>query len=210
MYLLTEIFQDFATGAAWTESHFFSHAHNLFNGSVDSRINFHCIYFHQKMVVRSKHVAAKLNKPVKTIDIELLRQKSLTLISYTQQDANTRVNYFTEIFSSLQRQHEMYGDKSYTYRWSKDYDARRCLLHNEKTANDILLGLSVLLSEPWATSPVLKPHYVMTLYSLLFGSHHLMLSGGFLYMTAEHGVLNRKPKVDNIIKNLKQYMFWRI
>jgi methionine synthase II (cobalamin-independent) len=38
---------------------------------VASHVNFQCIYFHMKMVVRPKHVADNLNKIVKTIEIEL-------------------------------------------------------------------------------------------------------------------------------------------
>jgi hypothetical protein len=34
-------------------------------------INFQCIYFRLKIVVRPKHVADNLNKIVKTIEIEL-------------------------------------------------------------------------------------------------------------------------------------------
>jgi hypothetical protein len=37
------------------------------NRSVFSRIDFLCIYFHRKMVVRPKHVAAKFNKIVKKL-----------------------------------------------------------------------------------------------------------------------------------------------
>jgi hypothetical protein len=37
----------------------------LKSGSVVSRINFRCIYFRLKIVVRPKHVLAKLNKIVK-------------------------------------------------------------------------------------------------------------------------------------------------
>jgi hypothetical protein len=42
------------------------------------------------MVVKPKYVAAKLNKIVKTNGIELCRRKTLTLIPYKQQDANTQ------------------------------------------------------------------------------------------------------------------------
>jgi hypothetical protein len=41
------------------------------------------IYIPMKMVVRPKHVAAKLNKIVKTVEIELRRRKPLTLIAYS-------------------------------------------------------------------------------------------------------------------------------
>jgi hypothetical protein len=57
------------------------------NGSVVSGINFFHIYFHLKMVVRPKHVAAKLNK---TTVIAFRRRKPTTLISYTQHDPNTQ------------------------------------------------------------------------------------------------------------------------
>jgi hypothetical protein len=36
-----------------------------------SHVNFQCIYFHLKMVVRPKHVVDNLNEIVKTIEIEL-------------------------------------------------------------------------------------------------------------------------------------------
>jgi hypothetical protein len=60
------------------------------NESDVSRINFRYKYFRQKMVVPPIHVAAILNKLVKTNEIKLRRPKTFTPISYTQQDANTQ------------------------------------------------------------------------------------------------------------------------
>jgi hypothetical protein len=56
----------------------------------------HYIHFRLKMVVQLKHVAAKLNKLVKTTEIELRIRKPLTLII-----SQVTLKYYIKTFISL-------------------------------------------------------------------------------------------------------------